>query len=134
MTLYPQLVPSSRSFDAGDFPVKSYKAQDGYEFRFLYGDKRTGMKLQLVYANIPDAKAALFIDHYQSVKGTYLQFSIGDAGNNPVLEGWSEAKSYLNAALWGNLYRYAEPPKLDSVRPGVSSVQVRLVGALVGGG
>ena len=66
---YPQLVPSSRSFDPGNFAVKSYNAQDGAEVRFIYGDKRVGMKLQLTYQNISDTDAEAFINHLPQDEG-----------------------------------------------------------------
>ena len=74
---YPQLVPSSRSFDPGNFAVKSYNAQDGAEVRFIYGDKRVGMKLQLTYQNISDTDAEAFINHFHKMKGTFTQFLLG---------------------------------------------------------
>ena len=60
---FPTLIPTSRQFDAGDFPVKTYKAQSGAEVRILYGTDRTSMTLSLSFANITDANAQLFIDH-----------------------------------------------------------------------
>ena len=38
---FPSLVPSTRTFDAGNWPVKTYKAQSGAEVRILYGNRRT---------------------------------------------------------------------------------------------
>ena len=60
---FPNLVPTSRSFDAGDFPIKTFKAQNGTEVRILYGSNRTNMKMVLTYSNITDANAALFLNH-----------------------------------------------------------------------
>ncbi len=57
---FPTLVPTSRSFESGDYPVKTFKAQNGKEHRILYGSNRTNMKLSLSYANITDANAELF--------------------------------------------------------------------------
>ena len=53
---FPTHRPSGRSFDAGDYRYKTFSSQSGKEYRILYGDKRTGMKLQLQYANIADTK------------------------------------------------------------------------------
>ena len=52
---FPDLIPTSRSFEAGDYPVKTFKAQNGAEHRILYGSNRTNMKLSLTFANITDA-------------------------------------------------------------------------------
>jgi hypothetical protein len=50
---YPAYAPTSRSFNAGDYQYKTFKSQNGKEVRILYGDKRTGMTLDLGYDNIP---------------------------------------------------------------------------------
>jgi hypothetical protein len=131
MTSFPTLAPTSRNYSGGDWPVKNYKAQDGYEFRFLYGDKRSGHEVSLTYSNIPDAVAEQFMQHYYEQKGTFSTFAL--PANESIAKGWGSTPTFFNAGV-GAKYRYAEPPKLDSVRPGVSSVQVRLVGVLVGGG
>lgn len=122
---YPALIPSGRSFGAGDFPVKAYKAQDGAEVRLLYGNKRVGMSLSLNYDNIPDSSAALFIEHYHEMKGTYQQFVLG----TPAKGGWGSDLKWLGAVEWGSMWRYASEPKVQSVRPGVSTVSVELVAA-----
>ena len=122
---FPQLKPTSRSFDAGDFSNKKYNAQNGAEFRILYGDKRVGMKLQLTYSNITDADASQFIDHYHNMQGTYQQFDIGLNAKG----GWQAGTAYIGAVFWGSQWRYESPPQLQSVYPGVSSVTVNLKAA-----
>ena len=82
---FPTLVPTSRQFDAGDFPVKTYKAQSGAEVRVLYGSDRTNMTLSLSFANVTDANAQLFVDHYDEAKGTFNTFTLPDN----ALAGWS---------------------------------------------
>ena len=62
---FPALTPTARSFESGDFPIKTFKAQNGAETRILYGSNRTNMKLQLTYANITDAQAEQFLDHFE---------------------------------------------------------------------
>ena len=49
---YPDIRPTSRSFDPGNWPVRSYNAQNGAEVRLLYGSQRYNLKLQLSYQNI----------------------------------------------------------------------------------
>lgn len=126
---YPQLTPSARSFDAGDFANKKYSAQDGAEFRILYGDKRVGMKLQLTYSNITDAQADAFINHYHEVKGTYEQFDVGPASRN----GYEGSFETFGAVWWGSQWRYESAPQLQSVYPGVSTVTVSLIAATLPG-
>jgi len=123
---FPSLVPTSRSFESGDYPVKTFKAQNGKEHRILYGSNRTNMKLSLSYANITDANAELFLDHFDEVQGTFGTFVIGlDAR-----EGWEGNKDAIGAQTHGNNYRYESPPQVAQVRPGISTVTVNLIGVL----
>ena len=82
---FPSLAPTGRSFSAGDYPVKTFKSQNGAEVRILYGNSRTDVKLQLSYENIGDALAESFLDHFDETKGTFSTFDL------PVgsLGGWS---------------------------------------------
>lgn len=122
---FPQLVPSSRSFDAGDYPVKTFKAQSGAEVRILYGNKRTGMTLELSYNNITDGQAQAFIEHYDEVNGSFGTFSLPLEAKT----GWTGATGTLDVPA-GNAWRYESAPQITSVKPGRSTVQVQLIGVL----
>ncbi len=82
---FPSLFPTSRAFDPGNYPIKTFNSQSGAETRILYGSERTNVKLQLSYANIGDASAELFLDHFDETKGTFSTFDV------PVgsFKGWS---------------------------------------------
>ena len=99
---FPSIVPSTRNFSPGDFPVKTFKSQSGAETRILYGSKRTGMKLALSYRNITDANAELFLDHYHEMKGTYTTFGVGS--QTGAKEGWEGNADALGADAWGSAY------------------------------
>lgn len=122
---FPTLQPTSRQFDAGDWPIKTYTAQSGAEIRILYGSKRTGMKLGFSYDNISDAEAEQFLTHYDSTFGTFETFTLPAQARS----GWSGTQSAIDAAI-GNRWRYAEQPQITAVRPGRSSVRVSLQGVL----
>jgi hypothetical protein len=122
---YPTLVPSSRNYNSGDYPVKTFRAQSGSESRILYGNRRTGMTLELQYDNITDANAELFLDHYDETKGSYATFTLPSG----ALTGWTGNTDALDAAT-ANSWRYEQPPQVSNVRPGISSVQIRLIGVL----
>ncbi|HAX26773.1 MAG TPA: hypothetical protein DCX94_02475 [Alteromonas macleodii] len=127
------LVPSARTFESGDYPVKTYKAQNGAEHRILYGDKRTNMKLSLTYANILDVDAELFLDHYDAVQGTFQTFSLGSVGadrRSPTRGGWEGNVDALDAQAHSNNYRYVGPPQVAQVASGRSTVTVNLIGVL----
>ena len=57
---FPNLKPTSRSFDAGDYPIKTFQSQSGVETRILYGSRRTGAQLSLSFDNISDTDANAF--------------------------------------------------------------------------
>jgi len=122
---YPSHKPTARSFDPGDYPIKKFKSQSGVEVRILYGDKRTGVKLQLSYHNIPDTAADDFITHYDETKGSFLSFTLP----NQFRSGWSGTASAIDVPS-DNEWRYESPPSVQQVRPGISSVTVSLVGVL----
>lgn len=121
---FPSLVPSGRSFDPGDLPIKTYNAQNGAEVRIVYGSKRINRKLQLVYANIPDKDAEKFIKHYGDASGTLNQFSVPST----ALKGWEGIEAQNVMAVESGLdYRYARPPQMTQVAKGKSTVTVDLV-------
>jgi hypothetical protein len=122
---YPTLTPTSRSYSSGDYPVKTFKSQSGAESRILYGNRRTGMSLDLQYDNITDTNAELFLDHYDETKGSYTTFNLPGS----ALTGWAGNTDALDAAT-ANSWRYDGPPQITNVRPGISSVQIKLVGVL----
>jgi hypothetical protein len=122
---FPSYAPTARSFSAGDYAYKTFQAQSGKEVRILYGDKRTGMTLDLSYNNIADTHADDFITHYDETKGGFTSFTLPAAFRT----GWSGNSAAIDAAT-GNQWRYDGPPTITSVRPGISSVTVKLVGVL----
>ena len=122
---YPTLQPTGRDFDPGSYPVKTFRAQSGAESRILYGSKRVDQVLQLTYDNITDSQAEQFVTHFDEVKGTYLTFTLPSA----VRAGWAASSATLDAVS-GAAWRYDAPPSISSVKPGISSVQVKLVGVL----
>ena len=122
---FPTLRPTSRQFDAGDYPVKRFSAQSGAEIRILYGSNRTGMKLGFSYDNISDADAEQFLTHYDEVFGTFETFTLPEE----YASGWSGNRTAIDAVT-GNRWRYDEEPQVSAVRAGKSSVRVSLIGVL----
>ena len=87
---FPTLAPTSRTFEAGDYPVKRFMSQNGAETRILYGSRRTGQRMSLTYQNIFDHQAEEFIDHYDEVFGTLKPFSIASEGlADGAKSGWN---------------------------------------------
>ena len=91
---FPNLKPSGRTYEPGGYPVKTFKSQSGAETRILYGSERSEMKLSLSYANIGDANAELFLDHYDEVQGTFQTFNL----TGQALSGWEGNRDALKPA------------------------------------
>jgi hypothetical protein len=123
---FPALAPTARSYQPGDWPVKTYATLSGAEVRIRYGNQRTGGKLSLSYGNIPDSQAAQFLNHYLETEGTFRTFSVPGTTST----GWSGSASAFSPGGSGAAYRYAGPPEITSVRPGVSNVSVELIGVV----
>jgi hypothetical protein len=126
---YPALSPTSRSFDPGDWPVRTYNAQSGVEVRILYGSKRYNLRLQLTYANIPDSSATEFLTHFDETTGTFSTFTFSTSAGVAIYDGWRGSATVLTPPLGVN-WRYESAPQVESVRPGISTVTVSLVGVL----
>lgn len=120
---FPTLKPTARGFDAGDFPIRTYRSQSGVEARILYGSRRTGAQLSLSYENISDTDANSFLTHFDETRGTYATFTLP----SNAAAGWTPGT--INSGT-GNAWRYAGPPEITNVRPGRSTVQVKLVAVL----
>ena len=127
MTLsYPTLTPSSRDITIGDYPIKKYNAMDGTEVRILYGSQDTNATMALTYQNITDDLASDFANHFRSTKGTFENFAVAQE----VYNGWKgDAPDQTFRGEKGR-WRYNSPPKITSVRPGVSTVQISLITVL----
>jgi hypothetical protein len=123
---FPTLTPSGRAYSAGDWPVRPYQALSGAEIRIRYGNKRTNGKLNLDYANVGDSQAQQFLTHYNETEGTFRTFSLPSA----VTNGWRGTSTALSPGSSGASYRYAGPPQITSIRPGISSVSVELIGVV----
>ena len=126
---FPVLKPSSRSYDPGDWPVRTYKAQNGAEIRMLFGSKQTNLKLALSYNNVSDTKASEFILHYEETKGTYSIFSLSPEAKVALLVGWEGMPERLGTPA-GVDWRYEKAPQIVAVRPGISTVTVNLIGVI----
>jgi hypothetical protein len=123
---FPSIAPASRNYKPGDWPVKTYSALSGAEVRIRYGNRRTGAELSLGYSNITDAQAQQFLTHYTETEGTFRTFSLPSS----VTTGWRGTAIAFSPGSSGAAYRYAGPPEITSVRPGVSNVSVDLLGVV----
>ena len=127
---FPALVPSSRSYTPGVFPEQQFQAQNGAVVRVRYGNQRYSSSLSLTFANITDANAALILQNFVDVMDddNYAEFSTSNvaAGVSTDLVPWiRETNSLLK-------WKYASPPSVTSVKPGLSTVACEFIGELEG--
>ena len=127
---FPALVPTSRSYTPGVFPEQQFQAQNGAVVRVRYGNQRYGSSLSLTFANITDANAALILQNYVTVMGDdkYVVFTTYNvaAGVSTNLVPWiRETNSLLK-------WKYAKPPSVTSIKPGLSTVSCEFIGELEG--
>ena len=127
---FPALVPSSRSYEPGVFPETQFQAQNGAVVRVRYGNQRAGSRLSLTFANITDTNASLILQNYVDVMSgdNYAEFTVSNiaAGASENLTPWiRETNSLLK-------WKYASPPSVTSVKPGLSTVTCEFTGELEG--
>jgi hypothetical protein len=126
MANFPALKPTARSFQLGQYPVKTYRAMSGAVVRRSFGNKAFGYTLDLEFANIPEATVNTIIDHYNGQQGGTLGFAIATAvfaGYTVTLQGKVRNPSGIE-------WLYAEPPSVSSVIAGIGTVTVKLVGEM----
>ena len=131
---FPNIKPTTRSFTMGDYPSKTYRSLSGTIFKRAFGNKQTGYTLNLTFRNIGDMSelrtrsgtAKQIIDHYNDVDGTFSSFTLPAR----VFEDMDNDFRDLIRSPSNINWRYAQPPQVQSVKSGVSTVTVNLVGEL----
>ena len=126
---FPTIKPTSRSYSPGKFPQSEFAALNGTKTRVMFGNRRCDAELSLGFQNITDAQAAEVLAHYEAITPVddWTSFSAKDgaAGADAPLA------VYLREVGGSGLrWRYADAPSVSSVKPGLSTVQVKFVGDL----
>ena len=126
---YPVITPSSRQFKAPQFPVTSVVSQSGATTRRLWGSRPVQAELSMTYRNITDDQAAAIVGHYNDCKGSITKVTLPDATWDGAS---SDLKSYLKLDDYGTGidWFFAATPTVDNIFPGVSTVQVKLIGEI----
>lgn len=133
--------PSRRSYKMPELPVKEFQGLNGAVTAIQYGKKPVDSELTLEFTNISDDKAFEIFENYQAVQGgrnpdngrrywvnLSKEFTIG-----PMAGVLNESLAGVMTEKKGNRrYRYAEPPVITSVFPGVCNVTVKFRGYLDG--
>lgn len=124
------IAPTSRSFKPGKLPETVFQAQNGAKSYVSYGQNFVDAELTLNFANINDGEVLEILQHYASVRSKDsvlfsdargFQGMAADLINNGIEKGDDLLR-----------WRYSEAPQVQSIYPGVSSVQLQFVGVLYG--
>ena len=126
---YPAITPSTRQFKAPQYAVTAVVSQSGATNRRLWGSRPVQAELSLTYRNIGDDDAAAIVAHYDDCKGSITKASLPDATWDGAS---SDLKSYLKLDDYGTGidWFFAATPTVDNIFPGVSTVQVKLIGEI----
>jgi hypothetical protein len=127
MADFPALRPTARSFQLGQYPVKTYRAMSGAVVRRSFGSRPYGFTLDLEFRNVPDATVNLIIDHYNTQGGGTLGFNIPGI----VFAGYSSTVISKIGSPTGIEWLYAEPPSVSTVLKDISTITVKLVGEII---
>jgi len=117
--------PTQRSFTPGRYPTKRFNSISGSGTTRLYGSKAFDATLQMSFM-LNDSDTCTVMKCWNDAYGSYDTIVLPDvffAGASDVLD--CTVPDYLN-------WRWAEAPSVESLLPGRSRVQVKLVATLDG--
>lgn len=127
-TSFPALRPSSRRFRLPTYPVTESKAQSGLTSLRLWGSKAGDGRLELRFTNITDSEALQISQAYENAQGPVDSLTLP----SELFSGADQQLSdFIKGAGKGITWHFTrEPPDIESVVNGISSVSVTLVGQL----
>lgn len=126
MADFPAITPTSREFQLGQFPVKTYRALSGAVIRRSFGNKAFGHTLSLQFENVSETVVNAIIDHYNGQGGGTLGFALPAE----VFSGYSNDLRSRAQNPAGIEWLYAEPPSIETIRRDRSTITVNLVGEI----
>ena len=120
---FPEICPVRRSFTVGQYPTKKFDSISGASVTRLYGSKAYDATLDLSFV-VSDGDLSHVLDSWHNSYGGAEVVSLPSSvfgGISPQLQ--DKIPSYLN-------WRWAESPSMESLVPGQTRVQVRLIATL----
>jgi hypothetical protein len=123
---FPGIKPSERSFRAGQYPTKVYRALSGATVKRAFGNRAYGYEIQLGFTNITDTTAEQILSHYETTAGGFERFTLP----SEVFAGMSNGLTTRIQSPTQIKWEYASPPEVKSVHPGLSNVTITLAGEL----
>jgi hypothetical protein len=127
MASFPAYIPTSRSFTPGTYPQKAYRSMAGIVTKRTFGNRPSQAKLDLEFQNVNDTTAAAIISHYRAQTAANRRFNV----TATTMAGLDISLLVLANGSSDTLrWEYANPPEVQSVRPGKSSITVSLIGEI----
>jgi hypothetical protein len=123
MAALPALTPTAMDFTAPEFPVKSNTSLSGVVSRRIFGNRGSRSTLQLNFDNIADSSAVEFLNAWNASRGQLNAVTVP----SQVFDGADATlTAYVSDGGDGLIWHFAEPPQVQRIKPGISSVRVRL--------
>lgn len=123
MAVFPSVTPTSMDFTAPEFPVKSNSSLSGVVSRRIFGNRGSRAVLSMNFDNLTDAVAVEFLNAWKEAKGPFDSLTVPAI----VFDGADATLSaYLTDGGDALTWHFAEPPQLQRVKPGISSVRIAL--------
>ena len=127
---FPNVKPTSRSYRPGKFAQIQFEALNGATTTLRYGQRAYNAELNLTFANISDSDTASIVNHYEERMATFANVTFTSQSGLAGLG--STLRTQVSESGTGLTWRYAEPPQVESVYPGISTVTCRFTGFLDG--
>jgi len=127
---FPSIEPTARNFTAPKWPTTGITSQSGVTTRRLWGSRPSQAQLSLGFDNISDDNAAAIMQAYNSAKGATTDLILPAAlfsGASSTLTTWLNGTATGAGLKW---FFTEDPPSIESVFPGRSSVKVTLIAEL----
>ena len=119
MTAFPELVPSTRSYNFGIFPISEMPSTNAGIARFRHGPTPQNYSLTISYNGLSDANAALIRNHFQLQGGGFRSFALPE-----VI--WTNHSFSGNVAPYNMSWRYVEPIEEEHFSLGYVNLTVTL--------
>jgi len=130
MSNFPSVTPTSRRYTPGTYPQKTYRSLSGIVARRTYGNSPYGARLDLEFKNISDTTVTTLLNHYHAQTTANRRFRLSTPITAGMNTGLSTEVQSLTADRGNLRWEYAQPPQIESVRPGVSNVSITLSGEI----
>lgn len=136
--VFPTLTPTRRAYTPPRFPSTEFQGLNGAVTTIQFGQKAVDSRLELTFQNITDEQAYEIFENYELVMNgrddatgevDYVDLNgqmVGVAHRPLAYEMSQDPRGNPRQDLLR--YRYAEPPKIESIFPGRSTVSIVLRG------